>query len=102
MEIDDMIEVLQAYKKGKQIQYRNTRLDGDWVDPETRSPVWQFYEFEYRVKPEPREWYMRVYQDNYDEIVLFSSKEALFDDIQSRNSVDKHPFDVIKVREVIE
>ena len=54
MEIDNMIEVLTAYKQGKTIQVRNQ--SEIWLD--TDSPKWSFDCCDYRVKPEPREFYI--------------------------------------------
>jgi hypothetical protein len=48
--IDEMIEVLQAAKRGETIQYRAVPY-GDWFD---NPCVWNFTAWEYRVKPEPR------------------------------------------------
>jgi hypothetical protein len=54
----EKIEVIQAYLDGKQIQV----LDGgNWVDYihfVRWEPVWQWGEFDYRVKPVPEEIYL--------------------------------------------
>jgi len=50
MTIQDMIDILQAYKSGKKIQYK-TRF-GPWKDIDV--PAWNFTRYEYRIKPEPR------------------------------------------------
>lgn len=49
--IDEMIEVMQAFKAGRKIQTRITSNDG-WVD--VVSPSWMWAGSDYRVKPEPR------------------------------------------------
>jgi len=51
MEIKDMIEVLQAYERGEQIEYRND--DRNWEI--ATHPSWSFKDFEYRIatKKEP-------------------------------------------------
>lgn len=55
MTIDEMIAVLTAAKEGKKIQSkRNNRAE--WY--ENTCPVWNFEGFDYRVKPEPREWWI--------------------------------------------
>ena len=51
MDIDSMIEVLQAYKDGKKIQYLYLNQGDDWCD--TPDPFWNFSAAEYRVKPAP-------------------------------------------------
>lgn len=53
MTIDEMIEVLQAAKRGEVIQYRAVTY-GDWFD---NPCVWNFTAWEYRVKPKPRVLY---------------------------------------------
>lgn len=53
MTIDEMIEVLQAAKRGETIQLREKDCS-QWRD---ENPLWNFYRFEYRVKPKPRVLY---------------------------------------------
>lgn len=48
--IESMIEVLQAYKDGKKIEFFSDR--GTW-EPLT-SPSWDFSAYEYRIAPEPK------------------------------------------------
>lgn len=45
---DEMISVIRAFKEGKVIQYTNS--EGYWVDC-TATPVWNFNQSLYRVKP---------------------------------------------------
>lgn len=56
MTIDEMIAVLQAVKEGKQIQVR-VGGESPFYDC-LSSPVWDFAMFEYRIKPEPREFWL--------------------------------------------
>lgn len=49
--IESMIEVLQAYKDGKKIEYR---VVGTTHWSATDAPEWQFRGCEYRIAPEPR------------------------------------------------
>lgn len=57
MTIDEMIEVLIAYQKGKDIQCQIKSLPADWCDnwkdewTDCDPPRWNFGEFIYRVKP---------------------------------------------------
>jgi hypothetical protein len=53
MDIDSMIAVLEAAKKGKMIQSRLSNTDNSWID--CSFPTWDFCYNEYRVKPEPKE-----------------------------------------------
>ncbi len=56
MDIDSMLAVLQAAKEGKKIECRSV----DGIDPwrYTSAPNWDFYHVHFRVKPEPREWWI--------------------------------------------
>lgn len=80
MTIDEMIAVLQAYKDCKAIQER-VRDCGSWWD--MRRPQWDFHEYDYRIKPEPREW-------------------VLDSDILDRFHMHPSYRENVKVREVIE
>lgn len=55
---DEMIAVIQAHKEGKTIEWRYKRLDvrGGWQI--VTLSVWNFEAYEYRVKKEPRVWWM--------------------------------------------
>jgi hypothetical protein len=63
---DQIIAVVQAHKEGKQIEYTYkypAAAAGVWLS--MQSP--QFFNFAdcvYRVKPEPREWW--IYEDGSD------------------------------------
>lgn len=50
----EMIEVMQAYERGEQIEYRYKDAER-WFSPLHPSfePVWNWAEFEYRVKIQP-------------------------------------------------
>jgi hypothetical protein len=61
MDIDSMIAVLQAAKAGKQIEYIWKKAnDGKWCPS---NDAWNFHEYDYRVKPEPREWTVWISPD---------------------------------------
>lgn len=53
MTFDEMIAVLQAAKEGKQIEYRNVHREGTWLNATFNH--WDFFDYEYRIKSEPRE-----------------------------------------------
>lgn len=55
MIIDQMISVLQAAREGKQIE-RRVKGTKNWIDGTI--PSWNFCDIEYRVKPEPREFWI--------------------------------------------
>ena len=46
----EMIEVMQAYDRGEQIQL--SKKDGNWIC--TKNPNWDWLNFDYRVKPKTR------------------------------------------------
>lgn len=50
MTIDQQIAVMQAFKEGKTIEYKNKAHDGWSVNSD---PAWNFDDYDYRVKPEP-------------------------------------------------
>ena len=61
-DIDHMIAVLQAFKKGKAIQSRyrpQQDIDVCWID--ATEPSWDWDTFDYRVKPEPRRIWVNMY-----------------------------------------
>lgn len=49
---DEMIEVIQAHKEGKAIQVKHSSFTYDWAD--ISNPNFNFLEWVYRVKPEPK------------------------------------------------
>lgn len=52
MTTEEMIKVMQGYVDGKDLQYRNKKTGMDWED--VTNPVWEWYDYEYRIKPEPK------------------------------------------------
>ena len=53
MTIDEKIDLMTAFRDGAATQFRSRRRAGEpWVDCE--SPEWNFEDFEYRIRPEPR------------------------------------------------
>ena len=56
MNTDEMIEVMQAHARGEAIEVSDKGAD-DWS--EIRHPLWDWANFEYRVKPKAVEalWY---------------------------------------------
>lgn len=53
MTIDEMIKVLQAYKKGKPIEFRKKSDNSDWVVGDSPNWAWDFSNYDYRVKKNP-------------------------------------------------
>jgi hypothetical protein len=56
MTTEEMIEVMQAYMRGEAIEVSDKGAD-DWR--EIKHPIWDWYGFEYRIKPKAVEtlWY---------------------------------------------
>lgn len=46
-----MIEVLQAFEDGKEIEYRSRIVDENFTSATT--PIWNFSHYDYRIKPQP-------------------------------------------------
>lgn len=62
MTVDQMIEVLTAYKAGKKIQFRGYGLLL-WEDCINNEPLWNWTAYDYRVKPEPKVIWVNEYAD---------------------------------------
>jgi hypothetical protein len=59
---DEMIEVIQAHKDGKVIQFKRNCGVCDWTSlAKVKSPHWNFSAVKYRVKPEPKEYWLVPY-----------------------------------------
>lgn len=52
----EMIEVMQAYDRGEQIQVKTTNKKCDWED--VKEPYWQWNFCDYRVKPKKNKIYV--------------------------------------------
>lgn len=98
MTIDEMIAVLQAAKAGKAIQCKGKR-DKEWSDiTPFENATWDFNLADYRVKPEPREWWLHSYAGKSSPRpfgALYFTKEDAYS--ASNGNADE----IIKVREVL-
>lgn len=72
MDIDYMISVLQAYKDGQTVQWR-TKGNTVWEDY-VANIVFDFSIMEYRVKPEPREFWLKLQEDGSVKRIQQSNK----------------------------
>lgn len=52
MTTKEMIEIMQAYDRGEQIEFisKDLRSSADWITM-TQEPYWNWAEFDYRIKP---------------------------------------------------
>ena len=73
MNIDEMIEVLTAYKNGEVIQCRK---NGQREWKKTSYPAWSFSDTEYRVKPKPIERWLYLCPNGED--AVFKTKDKAF------------------------
>lgn len=89
--LKEKIKVMQAALDGKEIEYKYPE-GGEWHS--TNNPLFKWVLFDYRIKPEPLEFWVNVY-DN-DGGVAHKTKEQA---IQGHGG-DKCK--TIKVREVME
>ena len=52
MTLKEKIEVMEAFERGEEIEHRD-RLNNMWFD--SNFPDWNWKEFEYRIKPKPKQ-----------------------------------------------
>jgi hypothetical protein len=88
------IAVMQAYVEGEQIQAR--ALNGAWHDVDIAG--WDWGTWDYRVKPEPREWWLVMKPSAPHMFWYTTSKEAS----QATDHCTDRSVEVIHVREVLE
>jgi len=90
--LKDKIEVMQAALDGKNIQRQYDEELKQWVDIAGAGAQWDWVNYDYRIKPEPMEFWVNVYDTG---IAVFDSEEAARSITASINKT-------IKVREVVE
>lgn len=90
--IDYKIGVMQAFKEGKVIEYRN--MLGSWYS--STDPMWNWDKYDYRVKPEPKEdWLVEYHQ--YGEAMwkcynlLYSQTEAHINEYITKTKLSYGP-----------
>ena len=92
--LQEMIAVMQAGLDGKRIQYQDKKGVSPWQDCDHIANLsWDWWECDYRVKPEPREFWANVYPGPR---VCFHSNQRDAEDQRTESGV------TIKLREVIE
>ncbi len=72
---EEKIKVMQAYSKGKIIEVRNHERE-EWR--ETPLPCWDWFECDYRVKPEVKKGYANLYRSCFGSVSVgttFNNKE---------------------------
>lgn len=92
MSIQEMIDVLEAAREGKTVQWRR-KDTGDWYEVDPKDLTFAFDLNDYRVKPEsPREWWAVVYRDG-SAICYITKAEAI---------AKTHCDTIVRVREILE
>ena len=54
MNTESKIAVLSAYVDGGMIEYRNKMFGGDWTPITKTVPLWNWFDSDYRIKPEEK------------------------------------------------
>lgn len=101
MTIDEMIAVLQGAKAGKAVQYLPILAKSrGWKDSNSpgESLLWDFVNYSYRLKPEPREFWISPETREIYEPAQFA--KLMVD--QPANVVADLKRDMIHVREVLD
>jgi len=94
--LEQKIEVMQAALDGKEIECVMSRCpDCLWVESKQ---TWDWHGFDYRIKKEPIERYMVVFDDGRNSGRTYRSKEEAVSDWGELTTFKR----VIKLREVTE
>ncbi len=59
----EAIRVMQGWLDGADIQFREREFQNPWSDWKLK--YWDFWNYEYRIKPEPREWEVLLDHHNW-------------------------------------
>ena len=76
---EDIIAVVQGRIDKKNIQFRPHYSDKDFTDRIQQTAAFDFVDYEYRVKPQPREYWIRKDQAQFESSTAFSNKLMGFD-----------------------
>ena len=87
----EMIEAMQACIDGKEIQYK-ANCEHTWRH--CINPSWNWAQFQYRVRPEPREFWVNCYAN--ENMHAYTSKG------RADNAAGKLRTECIHVREITE
>lgn len=80
MTTEEMIEIMKAFQEGKRIEIKDKRSENDeWTD--ITFPNWNWVEYYYRIKPEPKEPTYRPY----------NSIEEMLEDVKKRHVNIQNP-----------
>lgn len=73
----EMIAVLQHFEAGGKVQFISRRSGSGLGWEDVVYPTWNFYDFEYRIKPNPLELWVNVYNDGHIGCALHDHREAV-------------------------
>ena len=95
----ELLPIIQAFAEGKDVQFRNPvgMVGSDWIDDDEMS---HFEIYEYRIKPEPREFWIQI-QKSYDGNEKITGSGWIDKGDPTPEATGKMST-IIKVREVIE
>lgn len=94
MRLQEQRDIIQAAIDGRRIEIKS-RVSCDQQWRETYYTVFNFAQFDYRLKPAPREFFLNVYAGERSHIAHESEASANRDALASRS-------ECIRVREVVE
>lgn len=107
-ETKEAIKVMQAYVDGKTIESRKLLRSGYWsavqADNTQSTPMWDWFECRYRIKPEPREWYEVEVDGVTDHLEHHYKRFSSADEASAEATKYGYVFGefrVVKVREVL-
>lgn len=90
---DEMIAVIAAHRDGKALEWRDISRPADqWRSCQPSGVSWDFNRWEYRIKPEPREWWISVRGGSTHHFAFYNRESAAASMLTS---------EVIHVREVL-
>ena len=90
----EYLEVMEAFIDGKEIEFKQDSYKGIWK--QTATPVWDFVNYEYRIKPSEPEYVYPIYKRlkaTPETIVKFTSIDSGIYVSTHKNSIYKqgHP-----------
>jgi len=89
-----LLPVIRAFADGKEVEWRDNDLYKEWQTG-AQEPTFDEPSNEWRIKPEPREFWINIYGDGYEPCVHPTLQSAEEECSPARK-------EVIKVREVME
>jgi hypothetical protein len=72
-----VLSIVQAIADGKEVQCRNTAMNGNWRAPVPADSL-EFPEYEWRIKPEVKEGWINIYSGRFKDrsgSYIYPSKE---------------------------